>query len=91
MLTRSNSSPTPSPSPTLSPLLNSKMGGILMFLLLAIGFITTAKLLVDPLMVPAQPNQPELTVDQPESVKPETLRQSAVDCPPTALAACLTS
>lgn len=58
-LTVSSSQSQPIPL-TLRSLLVSRIGCILLFLLMAASFVTTAKVLISPLLTPVPPSQLEL-------------------------------
>lgn len=64
-LTVSSSQSHPS-SLTLHSLFVSRIGGILLFLLMAASFVTTAKVLISPLLTPVPPSQLELAPKETE-------------------------
>ncbi|WP_143467788.1 hypothetical protein [Leptolyngbya ohadii] len=93
MLIRANSAPIASPTEPISSRVSHsptcKVSNIVLFLLLAAGFVTTAKVLVSPFVTPVPPSHPELAT-QLTAKNVKTVSQSTINCPPAALAACLT-
>lgn len=91
MLTRSNASfillpaKSQSISRILLRLLLSRVGSILLFLLLSAGFVTTVKVLLSPLLTPVPANHPDLISK--EIQVPD--QNSVINCVPTALKICI--